>query len=244
MPKEELSIPTRDGTSAAGLFRPSDDTAIRAGAIIYMDIFGPRPSLDGMAQRLADAGYLVLLPDLFYRNAPYGPYDATAMTNPDAKADLFALKAKTTLAMTSADTGAFLDALTENGAGGPAGVVGYCMGGGRALSAAAAHPDRIGAAASFHGGGLASEDPDSPHLGAAAIKARVYVGSAEVDASFPPEQAGRLARALREARVDHMMENYPGVAHGWAVPDHRAFDVAGAERHWTRLLTHFEEALG
>ncbi|TIV93913.1 MAG: dienelactone hydrolase family protein, partial [Mesorhizobium sp.] len=119
-----------------------------------------------------------------------------------------------------------------------------CMGGARALNAAAAYPGRIAAAASFHGGNLASDAPDSPHLKAPSIKARVYVGVAGVDGSFPPEQSARLAEALRVAEVDHVIENYVGMAHGWCVPDHGVFDEAGAERHWKRLTTFFGETLG
>ena len=108
------------------------------------------------------------------------------------------------------------------------------MGGARALNAAATYPDRIKAAASFHGGNLASDAADSPHRKAASIKARVYVGMAGVDRSFPPEQSARLAEALRVAEVDHAIENYVGMAHGWCVPDHSVFDAAGAERHWIK----------
>ena len=149
----------------------------------------------------------------------------------------------TTQAMTERDTEAFLGALAGAGAGGPIAAVGYCMGGGRALNAAAAYPDRIRAAASFHGGNLASDAPDSPHQNAAKIRARVYVGVAGVDRSFPPEQSARLAEALRRAEVDHVIENYVGMGHGWAVSDHGAYDRSGADRHWKRLATLFEEAL-
>jgi carboxymethylenebutenolidase len=118
------------------------------------------------------------------------------------------------------------------------------MGGGRALMAAATYSDRIAAAASFHGGNLASERPDSPHRLAGKIKARVYVGVAGVDNSFPPEQSARLAEALRTGEVDHIIENYIGMSHGWTVPDRGdTFNETGAERHWKRLLDLFEETL-
>lgn len=117
------------------------------------------------------------------------------------------------------------------------------MGGGRALNAAATYPDRIRAAASFHGGNLASDAADSPHRKAASIKARVYVGMSGTDRSFPPEQSARLAEALRVADVDYLIENYVGVAHGWCVPDHSAFNAVGAERHWKRLTEFFAETL-
>ena len=117
------------------------------------------------------------------------------------------------------------------------------MGGARALNAAAAYPDRIKAAASFHGGNLASDASDSPHRQVSSIKGRVYVGTAGVDKSFPPEQSAKLAEALRTAEIDHIIENYVGMAHGWAVPDHSVYDEKGAERHFVRLTTLFAETL-
>lgn len=242
MARKDIEIKTADGTARAGLFQTGNGA--RAGVILYMDAFGPRPALDGMAERLASEGYMVLVPDLFYRNAPYGPFDAaTAFAQEDSKAALMALLSGTTQEMTVRDSGAFLEALAKEGAGGSVGTVGYCMGGARALNAAARYGDRIKAAASFHGGNLAGDAPDSPHRHAAGIKARVYVGSAGVDRSFPPEQSARLAQALRTAEVDHIIENYVGMNHGWCVPDHTAFDAAGAERHWRRLAGFFGETL-
>ena len=243
MTKQDLQIKTLDGVANAGLFRPA--AAAKAGVILYMDAFGPRPALDQMAERLAAEGYVVLVPDLFYRNAPYGPFDAkTAFAVEETKTALMALIGGTTQEMTIRDNAAFLEALSAQGIGGPVGVVGYCMGGARALNAAATHPDRIVAAASFHGGNLASDAADSPHRKAASIKGRVYVGTAGVDRSFPPEQSARLAEALRVAEVDHVIENYVGVGHGWCIKDHGVYDEAGAERHWKRLTTFFGETLG
>lgn len=244
MTKQDLQIKTRDGTAKAGLFRSAKTSPAKAGVILYQDAFGPRPALDGMAERLADEGYAVLVPDLFHRNAPYGPFDAkTAFTEEKTKAALMALVTGTTQEMTISDSAAFLEALAAEGVTGPIGTVGYCMGGARAMNAAAAYPDRIKAAASFHGGNLASDAADSPHRHAATIKARVYVGMAGVDRSFPPEQSTRLAEAFREAEVDHAIENYVGMAHGWCVPDHSVYNEAGAERHWQRLITLFAETL-
>jgi carboxymethylenebutenolidase len=145
--------------------------------------------------------------------------------------------------MTERDTEGFIKVLTDHGATGKIGTVGYCMGGARAITAAAAYPDRIAAAASFHGGNLASDAPDSPHRRVGTIKGRVYVGVSGVDHSFPPEQSARLAEALRVAEIDHIIENYVGMAHGWTVPDHGVFDAKGAERHWKRLLELFSETL-
>ncbi|TCL71134.1 dienelactone hydrolase family protein [Rhizobium sp. BK251] len=240
--RQDIQINTGDGVTNAALFRPADGKA-KAGIIFYMDAMGPRPALYGMAQRLADAGYIVLMPDLFYRFGAYGPFTGTAFGDPDSRAKIMTMVRGTRQEMTKSDTAVFLDTLAAEGAEGPVGVVGYCMGGGRALTAAGAYPDRVAAAASFHGGNLASAEEDSPHRLATHIKGKVYVGVAGVDGSFPPEQSARLAEALRTAEVDHIIENYVGVAHGWTVPDHGAFNENGAERHWKRLLTFFEETL-
>lgn len=233
---------TPDGRATVNLLRP--DTAPRGGVILYMDAFGPRPALVQMAERIASWGLIVALPDLYYRLGPYGPFDPkTTFADPVKGAALRGMMTATTQAQTVADTGAVLDLLAENGVTGPVGAVGYCMGGARALNAAAAWPDRIAAAASFHGGNLASGAADSPHLAAGRISGRVYVGMAGIDQSFPPEQGALLAQALREAEVDHTLENYVGMKHGWAVPDHSVHDATGAARHWHRLQTLFSETL-
>jgi len=243
MPKKDISVRTVGGTASAGLFTPAGAVPV-SGVVLYMDAFGLRPALEQMAERLAGGGYTVLVPDLYWRQGSYGPFDAkTAFADEAIAASIRGMMAATSQAMTQEDTAAFLDALAEHGANGPAGTVGYCMGGARALNAAVAHPGRIAAAASLHGGNLASEAPDSPHRAAASIRARLYVGTAGVDKSFPPEQSARLAETLRQAEIDHVIENYAGMAHGWCVPDHNAFDEAGAERHWRRLATFFAETL-
>jgi carboxymethylenebutenolidase len=241
----DIEIRTKDGTARAGLVPPSSPGRTGAGVILYMDAFGPRASLYGMAERLAAHGYAVLVPDLFYRFGAYGPLDAkTAFANEVTGPLIRRMLAETTQTMTIGDGAAFLEAFSENGVTGPVGAVGYCMGGARALNAAAAYPERIAAAASFHGGNLASDAPDSPANRASSIKARVYVGSAEVDNSFPPAQSARLAESLRSAGIDHVIENYVGMKHGWCVPDHGVYDEKGAERHWKRLLEFFGETLG
>jgi len=238
--KQDIEITTQDGTAKGAIFRPSSGEA-KTGIVLYMDAFGPRPALDQMGQRLADAGYIALVPDLFYRFAPYGPYTGNAFSDKASGEQIMKMLNGTSQEDTRRDSEAFLDALAAAGAEGPMGVVGYCMGGGRALTAAAAYPERVAAAASFHGGGLASEAEDSPHRRAGDIRARVYIGVAGVDRSFPPEQSARLAEALRVGEVDHVIENYVGFNHGWTVPDHNTHDPVGAERHWKRLLAFFRE---
>lgn len=244
MSRREISIDTEDGTAGASLLSPDSGSAPNLpGVILYMDIFGPRPALDGMAQRIADHGYLVLVPDLFYRFGPYEFDPASAFSDPEKKDRMMSMMKDTPYGVTEKDTGAFIAALSENGATGRIGTTGYCMGGGHALTAAAGYPDRVAAAASFHGGRLATDAPDSPHKRAGEMKAAVYIGTAGVDNSCPPEQSALLARSLREAEVPYVIENYVGMPHGWCVPDHGVFDEAGAERHWKRLITFFEETL-
>lgn len=244
--RRELDITTSDGTAKAVLFRPDQPPEGKPlrGVIFYMDAMGLRESMFSMAQRLADAGYVVLLPDLFYRYGAYGPFSGASFGIEAERNQIMGMIRGTTQAMTARDTEAFLKVLDAEGVEGPIGAVGYCMGGGRALTAAGTYPDRIAAAASFHGAALASEAEDSPHRLADRMKAKVYVGVAGVDNSFPPEQSARLAESLRLAGVDSIIENYVGMQHGWTVPDRDGvYDEAGAERHWKRLLTLFDEGL-
>jgi carboxymethylenebutenolidase len=243
--KRDIEIITADGVAKAYIFRPDSSVGKTLnGIVFYMDAMGPRDALYSMGERLADAGYVVLLPDLFYRFGEYGPFDGSSFANETSRAQIIKMINGTTQEMTKDDTAAFLKVLEGEGIAGPIGAVGYCMGGGRALTAAATYSDRIVAAASFHGGNLASEKADSPHRLAVNIKARVYVGVAGVDSSFPPEQSARLAEALRTAGVDHIIENYVGMSHGWTVPDRGdIYNETGAERHWKRLLDLFEETL-
>lgn len=242
--KHGIEIRTADGIAGATVVRADSGSRTDKGVILYMDAFGPREALYDMGQRIADAGYAVLVPDLYYRSGSYGPFNPkTAFSEEESKTKIRSMMQATSQDLTARDGAAFIEALEAEGVTGPIGAVGYCMGGARALTAAARYPDRIKAAASFHGGNLASDADDSPHRLADQIKARVYVGVAGVDDSFPPEQSARLAEALRIGGVDHAIENYVGMAHGWTVPDHSVYDKAGSERHFKRLLTLFEEAL-
>lgn len=239
-----VEIVKTDGGMAVTVVRPQVAAANASGVILYMDAFGPRPALEAMAERIATWGHVVLIPDLFHRAGAYGPFDpATAFTVDATRAQLMAIMGATSQEMTGEDTGVLLGMLADEGAIGPVGVVGYCLGGGRALHAAAAYPGRVKAVASFHGGNLASDQPDSPHLRVGAIKGLVYVGSAAIDRSFPPEQSAKLEQALRAAGLDYVMENYVGCEHGWCVPDHSVFNATGAARHWRRLEALFGEGL-
>ncbi len=242
--RTDVSVPTPDGTCPCVMVTPDGQGAWPA-VIMFMDAGGVRPALVGMAERLADMGYVTLLPEMYYRSGAYEPFHLeTVFTDPDERTRLMTMAHSVTKAMAASDTGAFLDFLSQRPevAGTRAGSTGYCMGGGLSLTAAAHHPDRIVAAASFHGGQLASDAPDSPHLAVGRITGRVYVAAAERDDTFPPEQAERLGRALEQAGVHHQMDVYSAL-HGFAVPDNPTFDAAAAERHWQALADLFGSTL-
>jgi carboxymethylenebutenolidase len=241
----KIGIATKDGVCPAYVYRPAG-AGPWPGVLVFMDGLGIRPAMLELAERLAGNGYFVLLPDLYYRSGPYEPLNArTVFTDPEQRKVLmerfFALA---TPARIMSDTAAFLDYLTAQPdvKRGRIGTTGYCMGGLMSLTAAGTYPDRIGAAASYHGGRLATDAPDSPHLLAPRITARVYVAGAIEDQSFPDDMKAQLEAALTSAGVDHTVETYPA-RHGWVLRDTPVFDAAAAERHWQTLLALFRDTL-
>ncbi|MGH7024791.1 MAG: dienelactone hydrolase family protein [Caulobacteraceae bacterium] len=246
MSQTEVSIPTPDGDARAYVFKPEGKGPWPA-VIFYMDAPAIRPALFQMCERLAGHGYYVLLPDMFWRAGPYEPIDLKqAFASEEARRAIFGkFMASTNPEKSTRDTGAFLAWLDRQpeAKADKVGVTGYCMGAGLALRAAGAYPDQIAAVGGFHGGRLATDEPDSPHLLAPKIKARVYVAGADEDAGFPPEQADRLRAALTGAGVENTVEIYAGARHGYAPPDMPVYNEAAAERHWRELLTLFEETL-
>ena len=245
MSYEQVTIHASDGECPAYVFTPSGNTPHPA-VIFYMDGLGIRPTIFDMGQRLADHGYVVLVPDMFYRAGPYEPMDPKEVfASGDVRGSIGHLFASTDNRRASEDTEAFLAYLDTRGdvAGTKVGTTGYCMGGGMSLSAAGTYPDRIAAAASFHGGNLASDSDLSPHKLATQMAGRVYVAGADNDDSYPPEMAERLEQALKDAGVDHRCEIYAGALHGWTMADFPVYNEAAAERHWTELLSLFDGAL-
>ena len=245
MDYEQVSIRTHDGECPAYVFTPSADTRHPA-VIFYMDGLGIRPTIFEMGQRLADSGYVVLVPDLFYRAGPYEALDPKKVfASGDVRGTIGHLFASTDNRRAGEDTEAFLAYLdTRNDvAGTTVGTTGYCMGGGMSLTAAGTYPDRIAAAASFHGGNLATDSDLSPHHLASRMAARVYVAGADHDDSYPPEMAARLEEALSDADVDHRCEVYPGALHGWTMMDFPVYNEAAAERHWRELVNLFAGSL-
>jgi carboxymethylenebutenolidase len=243
MAHEQAIITTRSGEMSVDLFTADDGTPAPA-IIFYMDAGSIRPATLAMAARLSEAGFVVLLPDLFYRYGPYGPLDPKEVFKGDVKAILGPLMATTGNARSAEATDAllaFLDSRTEV-AGVKVGAVGFCMGGGMAIAAAGTRPDRFAAVASFHGGNLATEAPDSPHSYATRLDAELYIAVAENDGSYPPAMAEQFEHALNEAGVSYRSETYPA-AHGWMKPDFPVYDETAAEHGWREMLAFFRRTL-
>jgi carboxymethylenebutenolidase len=243
--EEEITLATGDGDCVCHVFTPGDGTAHPA-VIFYMDGLGIRPALLDMGRRLAADGYVVLLPDLYYRA---GPRDALSPKEVFASDDIMTvlgpLMASTDNRRAAEDSRVFLDYLASRAdvAGTKVGTTGYCLGGGISLTVAGTYPDRVAAAASFHGGRLVTDSELSPSRVIPDIAARVYVAGADHDEGYPPEMADRLEELLTEAGVEHRVEVYPGALHGFTMTDFPVYDEAAAERHWRELLALLDDTL-
>ncbi|MFD9002244.1 dienelactone hydrolase family protein [Streptomyces sp. NPDC059582] len=236
-----VDIPTEDGTADAYLARPADELP-HPGVLFYQDAFGIRPHLRSMADRLAAAGYTVLVPNVFYRHGRTPVFDLPEFIDLDSRPDVWGqigpVMQELTPERALRDAGAYLRWLADSPlvADGPVAVTGYCMGARLALRTAGAYPERVAAAAGFHGGQLATDAPDSPHLAAEHITAELYFGHADDDPSLPEEQMRRLEDALTAAGVRHRCEVYPGAQHGYTQADTASYQKEGDERHWAALL--------
>ncbi|MES5820467.1 dienelactone hydrolase family protein [Streptomyces sp. RG80] len=236
-----VEIRTPDGTADAYLAHP-DDGAPHPAVLLYMDAFGLRPHLKGMADRLASAGYTVLVPNVFYRSGRAPLVELPDFINPAERPEIIASLRPAALALTPEramrDAAGYLDWLAASplATGGKVGVTGYCMGAGLALRTAGTHPDRVAAAAGFHGAFLATDVPDSPHLLADRITAELYFGHADQDATNPADQIARLDKTLTTAGVRHRTEVYVGAHHGFTQADTAMYSAEATDRHWAALL--------
>lgn len=240
MPTISDAVTTPDGTCPVTLAIPDGDGPW-PGVILYPDAGGARAALRDMAERLAGLGYVVLVPDVYYRSGDWAPFSMKDVFNDKAERQrLFAMIGSVTPDAMESDARAFFDYLAARPEvrGETFGTTGYCMGGRTSLTVAGRVPERVAAAMSFHGGGLAADDPGSPHLLAEKIRAAVYVGGAADDASFTEAQAETLDQALTAAGVEHTIEWYPAL-HGFAVPDNAPYDKAAAEKHWDAMKDFF-----
>jgi carboxymethylenebutenolidase len=233
-----VDIRAPDGVADAYLTRPDQDER-RPGVLFVMDAYGLRPRIEEMADRIAARGYAVLAPNVFYRagRAPVLPFPDFSQEG--ARAEFFKslrpLIGQLTPERVAADGGAYLDELAKV-AGEPFAITGYCMGARLAWRIAAAHPDRVAALAGFHAGGLVSDDPQSPHRSAGALRAELYLGHADQDPSNSAEQIATLDTALDDAGVKHRTEVYAGARHGYTMADTPAYDERACERHFAALF--------
>lgn len=242
----DVTVATPDGSCDAALFHPAG-AAKHPAVIMFVDAGGLRPVKRDMGRRLAAEGYVVLVPNPYYRTrkAPVRdrPFD---WNNAEDRAEIAALRAPMTAEAVTRDAMAyikFLDARAQVNTRAKAGSVGYCMGGSMTMRASAAAPDRFGAGCSFHGGALVTTTPDSPHLLVPKIKAGYYFGVAESDDQKEPQAKTVLKEAFEKARNPAKIEVYQGAMHGWCVKGSPVYNEAAAERAWAEMSALFKRRL-
>lgn len=241
----EVEIKTSAGMADAYFVHPIKGR--HPAVLIWPDIFGLRPAFRQMATRLAEAGYAVLVVNPFYRKqrAPTSAEKAN-MEDPAVREALMALRGSLSVETAEVDAKAFvgwLDAQAAVDTGRKIGTAGYCMGGPLVMRTAAALPQRIGAAASFHGGGLATDKPDSPHYLIQVMDAQFLIAIAENDDAKEPLAKETLRKAFATVNLPAEIEVYTGTKHGWCPTDSRVYDHAQAEKAWGRMLALFERTL-
>jgi carboxymethylenebutenolidase len=243
--ESEVEIHTPDGTADAYFVHPSKGS--HPAVLVWPDIFGLRPAFRQMGKRLAGSGYAVLVVNPYYRKkrAPVAPEHAD-FDEPATRDALMALRGTLTPATTQTDAVAFvqwLDAQPSVDRRKKTGTTGYCMTGPFTMVTAAALPERIGAGASFHGGGLVTDKPDSPHLLIPKMKARYLIAIAESDDRRQPEAKDVLREAFTKAKLPAEIEVYAGTIHGWCPIDAKVYNHDQAEKAWDRMLVLFKSAL-
>lgn len=240
----DLIVDTPDGKTDAFFVHPAKGR--HPAVLIWPDIWSLRPAFRQMATRLAGAGYAVLVVNPFYRAVKAPVLPAEEKSTPEGFAKVRPLAGQLSAATVDTDTRAFFAFLDKQASVDPrrkAGVMGYCMGGPMTMRSAAALPDRIGAGASFHGGGLATDQPTSPHLLVPKMKAHFLIAVAEDDDKKTPQEKEMLRTAFAAAKLPAEVEVYAGAMHGWCPPDSKVYNEAQAERAWSRMLALFQKAL-
>jgi carboxymethylenebutenolidase len=239
--ESDVNVKTPDGSADCYFVHPASGTS--PGVLIWPDIFGLRPAFRQMGKRLAQSGYSVLVVNPFYRTKKAPTAEAGAATPIDQVRPLAqTLNAQTHITDAKAFI-AWLDQQSCVAKDRKIGTQGYCMGGPIAFRTAAAVPDRVGGVASFHGGGLVTDKPDSPHLQAAKSKARFLIAIAENDDKRAPNDKNVLRDTFTKANLPAEIEVYAGAAHGWCPPDSHVYNEAQAEKAWSRLLELYKTAL-
>jgi carboxymethylenebutenolidase len=240
-----IDIKTADGICDSYVSCPNTGGPFPA-VLFFMDGIGIRAVLRDMADRLALSGYFVLLPNMFYRRGPAAPVEVSEILKPENRPALMDLVQSLTPERVMRDAGVFIEFLAvqrEVKTAGPIGLTGYCMGGSMVVRTAAHYPERIASAASFHGGRLATDAPDSPHRLVNRITAELYFGHADQDQSMTADDIVRLEHALQEAGTHHRSELYTGALHGFTMSDMPVYDQAASDRHWDRLLDLYARTL-
>lgn len=242
--ESEVEITTPDGVCDAYFVHPS--TGASAAVLMWPDIFGLRASFRAMGKRLAESGYAVLVVNPFYRiqKAPTS-VDGESFADPGVRDKLLGLMGSLNAQTNVTDATAFIGWLDQQSAVDTSrkiGTMGYCMGGPIVMRTAAAFPDRVGAGGSFHGAGLTTQNPDSPHLQIPQMKAHMLIAIAKNDDAQEPDSKDILRKAFDEAGVMAEIEVYEG-DHGWCVPDSAQYHEAAAEKAWERMLAIFETSL-
>jgi carboxymethylenebutenolidase len=239
--ESDVTVMTPDGTADCYFVHPASGTA--AGVLVWPDIFGLRPAFRQMGKRLAETGYSVIVVNPFYRVKKAPTADAGSKT-PIPQLMPLAQALNETTQMTDAKAFiAWLDRQPSVARNRKIGTQGYCMGGPMAFRTAAAVPDRVGAVASFHGGGLATNMPNSPHLQAAMSKAQFLIAVAENDDMRSPNDKVVMKETFAKAKLPAEIEVYAGAAHGWCPPDSQVYNEPQAEKAWSRLLALYGKAL-
>jgi carboxymethylenebutenolidase len=239
--ESEVTVKTPDGNADCYFVHPASGTA--AAVLVWPDIFGLRPAFRQMGKRLAETGYSVLVVNPFYRTKKAPTADAGSKT-PIPQLMPLAQALNETTHMTDAKAFvAWLDQQSSVAKNKKVGTQGYCMGGPMAFRTAAAVPDRVGAVASFHGGGLATDMPNSPHLQAAKSKAQFLIQIAENDDMRAPNDKNILNDTFAKANLPAEIEVYAGAAHGWCPPDSTVYNEPQAEKAWSRLIALYAKAL-
>jgi carboxymethylenebutenolidase len=237
----DVNVATADGTADAYFVHPASGTA--PGVLLWPDIFGLRPSMRQMGKRLAESGYAVLVVNPFYRTKKAPTAESGAAT-PIQQLMPLAQALNETTHMTDAKAFiGWLDQQSSVAKNRKMGTQGYCMGGPMAFRTAAAVPDRVGAVGSFHGGGLVTPNPNSPHLQAAKTKAQFLVAIAANDDQRAPDDKTALKETFEKAKLSAEIEVYAGAAHGWCPPDSGVYNEPQAEKAWSRLLVLYGKAL-
>ncbi len=240
--ESEIEVTTPDGVCDSYFVHPA--SGAHPGVLIWPDAFGLRPAMRQMARRLAESGHSVLVVNQYYRTqkAPIVESTDFGAARDTLMPLMRSLNADTNVRDAKAFVG-FLDSQSSVDNDRKMGTMGYCMGGPMTMRTAAAAPDRVGAGASFHGGGLVTDQPDSPHLLAPQMKAHYLFAIADNDDQRQPEAKDALREAFEAAGLPAEIEVYEGAMHGWCPPDTQVYNEAQAERAWSRLLALFESAL-